>query len=535
MVTHRSIGLVGVFFICIAPMLLVAPIPVAQAAGAGIYWGALIDGKAYGVDNPPWDMRAVDIFEAHVGKKISILRWGQSWMINGALQPFQTDLYEKLRRRGIIPYIDWWSQELGGGTVQPNFQNRDIYGGAYDAYIRQWARAAKAWRHPFFLRLNPEMNGWWYPFGEGKSKDGTIVNGNSPGDYVKMWRHVYGIFKAEGVTNATWLWSVNFMNTSPQYPALSSLYPGDAYVDWTGFSAYNRMDPPLTFEEMITGKGISWLRNVYQEILTVAPTKPMMIAEFGAWEYDNTPQIKANWIRDTFQRQLPVNFPKIKAAVWFNWNDGNPSDTTPIESSSAAQSAFAESIASSYYAGSDFATISQTPIQPLAGIAPSGGGTATLIAVSDTYVDSAAPSSTMGGTNALLFSNGNPIKKSYVRFDLSPLAGKSLTQAQLWVKTGPDIGAGSADSHSVKLVNNNTWDELLMSYNNRIPISSTVLGTVPAKTVQDRWYPVSLALSAVQSKAGGLFSVAIETSGPDGLWLKSRETIRRPYLVIRYS
>jgi hypothetical protein len=39
-----------------------------------------------------------------------------------------------------------------------------LYTGTYDAYITQWAQDAKNWGHPFFLRFDHELNGWWCPW-----------------------------------------------------------------------------------------------------------------------------------------------------------------------------------------------------------------------------------------------------------------------------------------------------------------------------------------------------------------------------------
>src|SRR5204863_4764057 len=87
-----------------------------RSPGPSVYWGGLIDGHAYGVGDPPFDMRAIDIFESHTDKKISILRWGQPWKIDGQFIAFQKDQYEKVRQRGIIPLIDWWSWDLCCGA-----------------------------------------------------------------------------------------------------------------------------------------------------------------------------------------------------------------------------------------------------------------------------------------------------------------------------------------------------------------------------------------------------------------------------------
>ena len=68
---------------------------------------------------------------------------------------------------------------------------RHVIDGTYDGYIRYFAQKAKEWGHPFFLRFNWEMNGFWFPWSEG-------VNGNKSGEFVAAWRHVHDIFTAEG-------------------------------------------------------------------------------------------------------------------------------------------------------------------------------------------------------------------------------------------------------------------------------------------------------------------------------------------------
>jgi mannan endo-1,4-beta-mannosidase len=533
MVARRTLVLLVIAVVMLAAMFVPNHQPTAIAAGSSVYWGALIDGHAYGVGDPPFDMRAVDIFESHAGKKISILRWGQPWKMNGSFVPFQTAQYEKLRQRGIIPYIDWWSQDLGSGANQPNFQSRDVTAGTYDAYIRQWARDAKAWGHPFFLRFDPEMNGWWFPWGEGKTSDtGGLVNGNATGDYVQMWRHVHDIFVAEGATNATWLWSANMMTTSTRYPPLSTLYPGGGYVDWTGLSVYNKNPQSLSFYQLMTGSGVSWLKNSYQEVLNVAPAKPMMLAEFASWEYNNDPTVKANWIKDALQTQLPTNFPKIKAAVWFNWNDNNPSDTSPIESSVAAKAAFAAAISSPYYAGSDFAALNTSPIPALAASLTTPGSVA---ASADTYVDGANPASTAGGTSTYLAASTSPVQKTFLKFDLTPFAGKTITAVKLRIKTTSATGAGSANSQNVQAVSDTNWKEQYMSYNTTVAVSATKLGSLAANSVPNTWYEVTLSAAYFQQNAGKLVSMAILSSGTDKLMIASRETADKPQLVITSS
>lgn len=321
-----------------------------------IYWGALVEGAAPTGSN----LAASGLFgrfEKNAGKKMAILHWGLPWKMNGGFMAFQSSYMTAVRQRGSIPFLDWGSFELGKGINQPAFQLRDIYEGSYDSYIRQFARDAKAWGHPFFVRFDWEMNGdWQFPWSE-------KLNGNQPGDYVKMWRHVHDIFTQEGTRNISWVWCPNI--ASDKTTPMSSVYPGDAYVDWTCLDGYNKDEIWLDFEQVFGADGINWLHNSYQEITSLAPNKPLVIGETASLEAGDGGSKKAEWIRNALQTQLPSRFPKVQAVLWFNWDDRNPDYSFPIESSQAAKQAFAESIGSSYYAANEFSNLDRSPIPPL--------------------------------------------------------------------------------------------------------------------------------------------------------------------------
>jgi hypothetical protein len=294
---------------------------------------------------------------------MSILHWGQSWWScdpSCGYQYFaeQVQQYDTVRSRGMIPLVDWGSFDprVSPKDRQPNFALRTIINGSHDEYIRQWATEAKDWGHPFFLRFDHEMNGWWqFPWSE-------KLNGNQPGDYVKMWRHVHDIFTQVGASNVTWVWCPNIMSTSPNYAPLNTLYPGDNYVDWTCLDGYNKDDNSWSpFNQVFSNVGANWMKNSYQEVLNVAPNKPMMIGEIASREAGDGGSKKAAWIKDALLTQLPTFFPKIKGVLWFNWYDGMD---FRIESSQAAQDAFAASIASSYYATNTFQNLNVSPIPP---------------------------------------------------------------------------------------------------------------------------------------------------------------------------
>jgi mannan endo-1,4-beta-mannosidase len=316
-----------------------------------LYWGATIGDHITG-EQAPWDMNAVTKFEQETGKSASLVQFFQPFANcdpNCDFYEFPASPMESIRTHGSIPVLSWSSQSIPSSLDEPDFQLSDVVEGRYDNFIREFAEEAKAWGHPFFLRFNWEMNGSWFPWAEG-------VNGNASGQYVAAWRHVHDIFNAVGVTNVSWVWCP-FVDPAGSMTDLASLYPGDAYVDWTGLDGYNWGTNPASprgwrsFDQLFA--------DSYDEIAEkIAPSKPLMIAEFGSSEQGGD---KAAWIRDALSR-VPAAYPQVRALVWFDkFDDGMD---WPIETSSAATAAFAEGIGQPVYQGASYAELPGSAIQP---------------------------------------------------------------------------------------------------------------------------------------------------------------------------
>jgi beta-mannanase len=260
---------------------------------------------------------------------------------------------ESVREHGSIPFFSWSSQSIPTQTSEPDYQLSDVAAGDYDGYIREFAKDAAAWGHPFFLRFNWEMNGDWFPWA-------ADANGNNAASYIAAWQHVHDIFASVGATNATWVWCPN-VDPGGSMADLGSLYPGDSYVDWTCLDGYNWGTNPnspnrwASFDQLY--------RSTYDEVVNeIAPTKPMIIGETGASEYGGS---KADWITDALAK-IPTEYPDIRGVLWFEkYDDGMD---WPIETSPAATSAFAAGIQNPAYASNSFASLSTGgPIQPPSG------------------------------------------------------------------------------------------------------------------------------------------------------------------------
>jgi hypothetical protein len=321
-----------------------------KGRGAPLYWGAQIGTQITG-EQPPWDMNAVYHFQRKTGKGLSLLQLTSPFADCTALPcsfyPFPTPAMENARLYGAIPILSWASTSSPPLASQPKFQLSDVTEGRYDGYIREFATAAKAWGHPFFLRFNWEMNGVWFPWSDG-------ANSNSPGDFVASWRHVHDIFASVGATNATWVWCPN-VNIGGELQPLRQVYPGDKYVDWTcldGFNWGHRGGSPgwLSFDKIF--------RRTYSQAIKLAPSKPMMIGETASTDKGGS---KPAWIKHAL-RAIRTRYRKVRAVVWFDVNDRG--SHWPIERSRKQSRAFQSGIRNSAYRPNEFRNLPFGPILP---------------------------------------------------------------------------------------------------------------------------------------------------------------------------
>jgi Glycosyl hydrolase family 26 len=335
----RTLSLVVLAVLLACALLPASAYTKAKPKPKPLYWGAVI-GKQLTGEAAPFDFGAIEAFERNAGKGISLLSFSQPFadcFTECRPFPFPKHMMERLREHGTIPFLSWASQSVPSSLVQPDYTLASIVNGAHDAYIREFAEAAKEWGYPFFLRFDAEMNGFWFPWSEG-------VNGNRPGQFIAAWRHVHDIFTQTGTTNATWVWCPNVDFTRNLTP-LEKLYPGGAYVDWTCIDGFNWGK---------THNSIGWqsfsqvFDSTYKRVVKVAPNKPMVIGEVASEERGGS---KAAWIENTF-KTIPRDYRKVRAVIWFDEKDQGMH--WPIESSRAATSAFARAISRPLFRTNEF-------------------------------------------------------------------------------------------------------------------------------------------------------------------------------------
>lgn len=267
-----------------------------------------------------------------MGRRPAIVHYYKQWDV----RPFVPSELNAIWNRGAKPMVTWEPMSYHGR----HYSLRRIARGRYDGYVRRAARVAARWGKPMFVRFAHEMNGDWYPWGAG-------VDGNTPRRFKRAWRRVVRIFRSEGATNVSWLWTPN-INQFGGLP-FKRFYPGDGWVDWVGLDGFNWGYGGRSYS-------LKQLFGRSSRVLARISNRPMMIAETGTYNRG-----KAHWISQALRRQLP-GLRRIKALVWFN-QPANGVDLRFNSSHSAVRAFRAGARASWYEVGRD----------ELLGISPLGG------------------------------------------------------------------------------------------------------------------------------------------------------------------
>jgi mannan endo-1,4-beta-mannosidase len=211
-----------------------------------------------------------------------------------------------------------------------------IASGRYDQMIREDARIAARHDGPILLRWAQEMNGLWFPE---RSAD--------PRAFVASWIRYVEIFRAEGATNVTFVWTPSVEDVAGARP-MEPYFPGERYVDYVGLDGYNwGHAEDRSFGEVFAAS---------YERLTRLSSKPVVIGETASPPQPD----KGQWIHNGLLRELPRRFPDVVAVLWFSKDMSREGQRDwRIETSQDATTAWREVSASALYSGGP------TPLQRL--------------------------------------------------------------------------------------------------------------------------------------------------------------------------
>ncbi|MFQ5524603.1 MAG: glycoside hydrolase family 26 protein, partial [Acidimicrobiia bacterium] len=182
-----------------------------------------------------------------------------------------------------------------------------IASGSWDAKINEWAGHLEQYLdkgegRSLVLAPLQEMNGDWTPYG------------CDPANFKLAYKRIVDILKGRGIdeTQVRFAFAPNGW-TSPGCGDLTDYYPGDAYVDVIGVSAYRWNGTDTVYQVM---------GGTVADLSTWFPTKPIVIAQTAAWPSTS----KDQWIQDMFA--WAASNPHVVAVIYFNFDNSSLSGET---------------------------------------------------------------------------------------------------------------------------------------------------------------------------------------------------------------
>ena len=149
-------------------------------------------------------------------------------------------------------------------------------------------------------------------------------------------------------------------------------------------------------------------------------------------------------------------------------------------------------------------------------------GTFTFTPVADAYVTAESPDTNFG-TAPFLRVDMDPDIRSYLRFDVRGLAG-TITRATLhmWAETGSAVG------YDVHRVDDSSWEELTITYQNAPAFDAGIVGSSdPFSSLTETVIDVTSLVTG-----DGVYNLGLKTTSSTAIRFSSREGNQVPRLVI---
>lgn len=238
----------------------------------GVWWGASPDGDD------------VESLESAVGRDMDIV---YTW--RGIDQPnVPGDRERRMIAEGRFVHTNIEARRFTS-SGHPDIPYRDILDGEFDPSLRSQARAVAELEVPYFVTFDHEA--------DGKNR---YNNRGTPAEFVDSWQHIVDLYRSEGADNVIWVWNVT--GWPGNVDRLPGLWPGNDYVDWISWEAYNMTgcdkmndwDHVDSFEDALSPT-YDWIQEEGPKH-GIDPEKPVMIGEMGTT--DIGPRETLKWYTD---------------------------------------------------------------------------------------------------------------------------------------------------------------------------------------------------------------------------------------------
>lgn len=267
-----------------------------------------LDGKVYhsvypgsrGEEEDDFGTEEIQAYSRAVGSPLAWVYFSHEWSRG---RKFPEALARMVRDSNAVPFIRLMLRSSSKKDVpEPVFTAKNIAEGLFDRDLEAWGRAAAAFGSPILAEWGTEMNGRWFSWS------------GDPPRFAAAFRRIVDVTRRAGASNITWFFHVNCDDVpEEERNRFEKYYPGDAHVDWVGFSAYGAQTPLETettpFREAVD--------RCYARLAKLAPAKPVAVLEFGCtWNHSSLPCIP--WAERALEDLLGGRWPGIRAFSWWN-------------------------------------------------------------------------------------------------------------------------------------------------------------------------------------------------------------------------
>jgi hypothetical protein len=280
-------------------------------------------------------------FERLAGKRIAWAYFSDNWFHGIHFPAAKVQAIWSVHH--TIPFIRMMARaNWKEGCADKTYALARIAAGRFDPDLRAYARAAAATGIPLMIEFGTEANGNWFPWS-------GICNGGAdggPAHFRAAYIHIVDVFRQQGARNVTWVLHLDAQGEpAAAWNRLAAYYPGAAYVDWVGLSAYGAQQPGDAWDSFA-----SVFAPAYRALAAAVPAKPIALLEFGA--VAEAGHDTAAWIAAALHDIASGRYPRLKAESYWssNWtNGGGGPSIMRIDSSPAVLAAYRAGIATATF------------------------------------------------------------------------------------------------------------------------------------------------------------------------------------------
>ncbi|MBI5088423.1 MAG: hypothetical protein HZB15_06050 [Actinobacteria bacterium] len=248
------------------------------------------------------ERQAVEAFEAQAGRKLEVVRVFETWD-----QAFPDSYHTWLKSSGHSLVLSVKATRTNGSRVTWSSIANAAPGSQVYNDVVMWAQRVKNFGVPIYVTLSHE------PEAGSSTSNGTNT------DFIAAWRKWVDIFRAQGVTNAKYMWIMTdysfFVSTSDRRYA-PKWYPGDAWVDSMGTDAYNWYTcRPGTANAW---KSLQQIIEPFRAFGAQHPDKDLWLTEFASVEDPARAGRKATWMDEARALFQKPGWEQFEGILYFN-------------------------------------------------------------------------------------------------------------------------------------------------------------------------------------------------------------------------